>query len=166
MAQARIARMIANTQHLEPALLRAGLVPLKAAQERIDAGGPGWAPNVTHTPLLHQTGRLLSSLTVGSAGEVQRVTSDEIVVGTNVPYATWIQGGTGIFGPSGSPIAPKNSSAFVFNIGGHKIFARSIKGMPARRFLFIDEKIAETVRRIFAKHVFGADIHEVAEMPL
>lgn len=159
--RARLARMTEATQKLEPALLRSGLVALKAAQQRINSGGPGWAPNASATPLLHQTGRLLASLTVGSSDGVSHVSGSEIVVGTNLKYARWLQDGTGIFGPTGTPITPKNGQFLVFTIGGAKIFARSVKGMEKRPFLFIDEKIATTVRRIFAKHIIGDAIAEV-----
>lgn len=161
--RARLARMTANTQNLEPALLRSGLVVLKAAQQRINSGGPGWAPNATGTPLLHQTGRLLSSLTVGGADSVSQVSGSEIVVGTNVKYARWLQDGTGIFGPTGEPITPKNGKFLVFNLGGAKIFARSVKGTPPRRFLFVDDQIATRVRAIFAKHVLGGDVTQLPE---
>ncbi len=153
--QAKIDGIRARTADLEPGLLRAGIVALKAAADRIDSGGPGWAPNITGTPLLHQTGRLLSSLTVGASGNVDDLSSNSIVVGTNVRYAAWLQIGTGIFGPRGAPITPTSAQALVFNVGGTRIFAKSIKGTPPRRFLFIDEAVAEKVREVFANYIFG-----------
>lgn len=76
-------------------LLRAGIVVLKAATQRIDAGGPGWPENKTHTPLLHRTGRLLRSLTANGSGDnVMSVSGAEIEVGTNVEYARYLQEGT------------------------------------------------------------------------
>jgi phage gpG-like protein len=152
--RARLERMRSATQNLQPALLRSGLVAMKAAQDRIDAGGPGWAPNLSHTPLLHRTGRLLASLTVGGSGSVSQLTTNEIVVGTNVEYAVWLQDGTGIYA-GGSPITPKSKKFLAFDIGGTHVFVRSIKGTPSRRFLFIDQQVSDRVAEIFAKHVMG-----------
>ena len=148
--RARLDAMIKTTENLEPTLLRAGLVPLKAAQDRIDAGGPGWAPNSTGTPLLHATGRLLSSLTVGGAGNTSSVSGATVTVGTNVNYATWLQNGTGIYGASGSPITAKDGGPLVFQLGPAKIFAKSVKGVRPRAFLYIDKDVATGVRRVFA----------------
>ena len=151
--QTKIDAISARTRDLKPPLLRAGIVALKAAQDRIDAGGPGWAPNKSGTPLLHQTGRLLSSLTVGGQAAVNDLNETDIVVGTNVQYAAYLQKGTGLFGPTGTPITSKSGGPLVFTIGGRKIFARSTQGTPARPFLFIDEQIAERVRDIFATYI-------------
>lgn len=79
---------------LRKRLLRAGIVVLKAAIERIDAGGPGWAPNKTHTPLLHRTGTLLRSLTANASGNITSVQGSTVEVGTNVEYARFLQDGT------------------------------------------------------------------------
>ncbi len=147
----RLNAMRERTTHLEPALLRAGLVALKAAADRIDAGGPGWAPNVTGTPLLHQTGRLLSSLTVGAPGNIAQLDGDSIIVGTNVRYAAWLQGGTGIYGPSGKKIVPKEKKALAFALG---VF-HSVKGTPPRKYLFIDGQVAERVSNVFAAYIMG-----------
>jgi len=79
---------------LRKRLLRAGIVVLKAATERIDAGGPGWAPNKTHTPLLHRTGTLLRSLTANASGNITAIEGSTVEVGTNVEYARYLQEGT------------------------------------------------------------------------
>jgi phage gpG-like protein len=140
--------------NLQPALLRAGIVVLKAAADRIDSGGPGWAPNITGTPLLHQTGRLLSSLTIGGPDDIADVSSTSITVGTNVAYAGWLQVGTGIFGPSGQRIKPTTAKALAFN----GMMFSSIAGSPARPFLFIDANVAETVRTVFASYVLEGSV--------
>jgi phage gpG-like protein len=143
--RARIAAMKAATEHLEPALLRAGISVLRAAQDRIDAGGPGWPPNKTGTPLLHRTGRLLGSLTVGAAANISRlVDGNEIIVGTNVRYARWLQDGTKAHG-RGSPLAQR-----------HGPRARASGGIPARKFLVIDSQGERVISKIFADHIMGA----------
>jgi phage gpG-like protein len=129
------------------------MVVLKAAADRIDSGGPGWAPNITGTPLLHQTGRLLSSLSIGAAGNVDDITQNTISVGTNVAYAAWLQIGTGIFGPKGERITPKSANALAFPIGGKMMFFSSIAGAPPRRFLYVDQAVADQVRTVFARYI-------------
>jgi phage gpG-like protein len=151
--RAEFAAMLERTQNLEPALLRAGLVPLKAAMDRIDAGGPGWPPNKTHTPLLHRTGRLLSSLTVGASDNVVEINGNSIVVGTNVRYAVWLQDGT-----RGS-IRARKQNQIASRLGGAGFLSHSgaerSGGLPPRRFLFIDGQVAERVSNIFAAYVMG-----------
>lgn len=153
----RLEKMQAATQNLQPGLLRAGVVATTAAKDRIDAGGPGWPPNATETSLLHRTGRLLASLTAGASGSVSSLSSDTIEVGTNVRYARWLQEGTGIYGPSGEPIRPKNGKVLSFMLGNRRVFAKSVKGTPPRPYLFIDEKVAEAIRDVFAEHVMGGE---------
>jgi phage gpG-like protein len=151
--RARLAKMKAATENVEPALLRAGVVVLKAAQDRIDAGGPGWPPNKTGTPLLHRTGRLLSSLTVGAAGNVERVSPTEIVVGTNVRYAAFLQNGTvGV-------IRARKQNRLAASLGAAGFLAHSHAersgGLPPRPYLFVDQQVADRVAAIFAKYVMG-----------
>lgn len=182
--RARLARMRENSANLSPALLRSGAAVLKAARERIDAGGPGWAPNISHTSILHGTGRLLSSLTPGGTDNVTEVSGNTIQIGTNLPVAPWLQDGTGIYGPRGEPIRPLVTEGFgrgservprsalqkhiagqtgifgdpsvlAFPIGGKMSFFKSVKGSPPRPFLYIDERLAEIVRKIFADYVMG-----------
>lgn len=43
---------------------------------------------------------------------------------------TYLEEGTGIYGPSGKPIVPIHSKALRFTVGGNQIFAKSVKGMP------------------------------------
>jgi phage gpG-like protein len=148
--------MRTNAADLEPALLRSGIVALKAAAQRIDAGGPGWPPLVgpPHS-MLHVTGRLLASLTVGGSGNVLDIGSDQVTVGTNLQYAKWLQEGTGIYGSTGQPIVPKSGKALRFQLGGAVVFARSVKGVPPRRFLFIDDAVAKAVKNVFAAHILA-----------
>lgn len=104
-------------------------------------------------------GRLRGSITVTTVrtnGATGPVTAVE--VGTNVKYAMMVHNGTGVYGPTGTPIRPKNGRLLVWSVGsqvqkfryqgstyhrtfrgqvqrGRQIFARSVKGQPANPFL-------------------------------
>lgn len=58
-------------------------------------------------------------------------------IGSNLPYAIWVEQGTGIYGPSGSPITPRNGRYLVFTPRGatKPVFARSVRGRRATPFL-------------------------------
>ncbi|EGQ21073.1 MULTISPECIES: hypothetical protein [Sporosarcina] len=43
---------------------------------------------------------------------------------------TYLEEGTGIYGPRGTPIVPVRSKALRFTVGGSQIFAKEVKGMP------------------------------------
>lgn len=131
-----------SNQGLRPALLRAGIVELKAATERIDAGGPGWAPNLTRTPILHKTGALLRSLTVGGSMNVDNIQDTTITVGTNLNYARYLQEGTTSHA-RGTPLSGMKQGPRRYRTGG----------MPARPYLFIDEQVATKIRDIFSSYV-------------
>ena len=62
-------------------------------------GSPRWSPRkpqtppVTH-PLLRRTGRLYNSLTKPGGENIFRVTKSNLVFGTSVPYARYLEEGT------------------------------------------------------------------------
>lgn len=58
-------------------------------------------------------------------------------IGTNVKYAYWVHQGTGIYGPRGARIYPKNGKFLRFKPRGGKgyVFARSVKGIRPNPFL-------------------------------
>ena len=142
--RARLDGMRERTADMSPGLLRAGLVAVKAAKEHIDSGGdPPWKQNRAGTPLLHKTGRLLNSLTIGSPDGVLNVSGNSIVVGTNVPYARYLQEGTDSHA-RGTPLVRAQ---------GPRRYATG--AMPARPFLYIDEKIAQTIHNVFSAYIFG-----------
>jgi phage gpG-like protein len=172
--RARVDGIIERTRNLSPGLLRAGVIALDGAKEHIEEGGPGWPANISGTPLLRKTGRLFNSLTAQSGGDtILRVDADVVEAGTNVNYARLLQGGTGIYGERGQRIRPNHeavgnaaetgifhegrSPALSFTLGGKRVFYSSIKGTPKRRFLYIDEKIAASVRASFAEYIMGAN---------
>jgi phage gpG-like protein len=76
------------------------------------------------------TGRLRSSITL-------RVLADRVTVGTNVTYGLYVHEGTGVYGHRHAPIYPVRSRYLVFTPKGETqpVFARSVRGMPARPFL-------------------------------
>jgi hypothetical protein len=155
--RARIEAMKARAADPRPGLLRAGMVVLRAAKDHIKSGagdeGP-WPPNISGTPLLFKSGRLINSLTIGGPENFMQLDSSSIEVGTSVKnYPRWLQEGTGIYGPTGQRIFPKNKKALAFNGPGGRIVVRSIKGTPKRRFLYVDSAIAERVRSVFSEYI-------------
>jgi len=174
--RARLSGIEQRSANLEPGLLRAGVAALDTFKERIETGGPGWKANISGTPLLRSTGRLFSSLTAGAADDILAVDGDSVTAGTNVNYASLLQGGTGVFGPRGQRIFPKHTEtrvqtvkrgglgafqefadepALAFMVGGKMMFRRSIAGSPQRPFIYIDDKLAQTVRQIFVEYIMG-----------
>ena len=92
-------------------------------------------------------GRLRGSLTLEMRSEgglpIARV-------GSNLPYARYVHDGTGIYGPRGDVIRPRNAQVLAWPVknnsgvgnrrysGGktaNYAFARSVRGMPGRPFL-------------------------------
>lgn len=60
----------------------------------------------------------------------------EVVVGAAAEYAVYVEYGTGIHGPKGTPIVPVNAQALQIPVGGGEfIYRRSVKGMKAQPFL-------------------------------
>ncbi len=67
---------------------------------------------------------------------LREVKGDTGKVGSNVPYAKYQEFGTGIYGPKGSPITPKNGLFLAWKTkSGTWARARSVKGSPAKHFL-------------------------------
>lgn len=58
-------------------------------------------------------------------------------IGSNLPYAIYVHEGTGVYGPKGTPIVPRNGRYLVFTPKGSKtkVFAKSVRGMRGRPFL-------------------------------
>jgi hypothetical protein len=85
-----------------------------------------------------KTSTLARSWTAQVDQETQVVTEGR--VGSPLPYARYVNEGTGIFGPKKSPIVPRTARAlrlpFVEARGGATkvMFRRSIKGMPATHY--------------------------------
>lgn len=57
-------------------------------------------------------------------------------VGTNVEYARFVHDGTGIYGPMGTPILPKNGKYLAWrNKAGKMVYAKKVLGMKPNPFL-------------------------------
>jgi hypothetical protein len=50
-------------------------------------------------------------------------------------YAKYVNFGTGIYGPSHSPITPKKGKYLAFKIGNKMIFTKSVKGQKPNDFM-------------------------------
>ena len=104
-------------------LLKRGLLVETAAKKNLGAG-----------PKRVNTGRLRASITH------QFITVNgmpAMIVGTNVVYAIYVHDGTGIYGPKGQRIHPKNKRAMRWKgkgVTGY-IFAKSTAGMRPNPFL-------------------------------
>lgn len=55
-------------------------------------------------------------------------------VSVDAKYGQFIEQGTGIYGPSGSPIVPKTAKVLAWKGAAGMVFARSVKGMRAKPF--------------------------------
>lgn len=159
----RVNKMISNAQELDAPLKLAGQYVLKSAKKRIDAGGPGWPPNKTGTPLLRRTNRLYNSLQMGGDDNVASLEDFSIRVGTNVvspkgfPYPRALQEGTGIYGPRGTPIKKSVKINAALGAGGIK---KEYKGMKPRPFLLIDDQNAKVIARIFGTYIIEGKMEE------
>lgn len=101
-----------------------------------------------HTPV--KTGRLRGSISL-------TLTPTTALISTEVPYAEWVHGGTGIYGPSRTPITPKHKSIMASKTnpgwgtrskGGYYIIGRSQKGQKPNPFM---ERAAEEAKPLIFK---------------
>lgn len=81
-----------------------------------------------------------------------KVFDDYAIVGTNVEYAKYQEYGTGIYGKTGQPIRPRNAKVLSFVIGGTRVFAREVRGTPAKKFMeaglkMVQSKIATVIAK-------------------
>lgn len=59
-------------------------------------------------------------------------------VGVNlgtVPYARYVEEGTGIYGPAGQPIRPVKAKVLAWKAGGQWIIARQVRGMKPWHYM-------------------------------
>lgn len=79
------------------------------------------------------TGRLRASITADVVGRGSTLAGR---VGTNVAYAPYVHGGTGIYGPSGQPIRPKTATYLTWTPrGGDAVYAPEVRGQRGVPFL-------------------------------
>lgn len=120
-------------------LLRGLLVETAAKRNLAGVGGPKRI----------DTGRLRASITTQLVRDVGG--GPAVVIGTNVKYALYVHEGTGIYGPKGKPIRPRQAKALRFKLPrgtlvkqtrkkgkkgrGNWIYAKEVKGIPPNHFL-------------------------------
>jgi HK97 gp10 family phage protein len=116
-----------------------------------------------------KTGHLQSSIT----HEITKATKTEVEgrVGSNVLYAPYVELGTGVYGPSKTPIRPKNKKVLAWVSTGARpttaagwkqaqlenraVFAREVRGMRPKPFLlpaFINNlgKLVEVLKKVLS----------------
>lgn len=73
----------------------------------------------------------------------------------------WLNDGTGIYGPRGTPIVPVHATALRFKIGGHWISTKSVKGIKPTHFVdkarddaeaFFMTEMAQQLNAVIAAH--------------
>lgn len=89
--------------------------------------------NLERAPRRVDTGRLRSDI------HVVMVTINGVPaarIGFNVFYGLYVHDGTGIYGPKGTPIFPKQAKMLRWRTkGGKYVYATSVKGMKPNPFL-------------------------------
>lgn len=116
------------------------------ARKMLQAGNIGRNHAVQHAPV--DRGHLKNSITLDVLVDAGHLT---VRWGSNLPYAIWVEKGTGIYGPRGAPIRPRRARFLVWegrlDFAGTSsarlrprsrrglIFARQVRGRPATPFL-------------------------------
>lgn len=64
-------------------------------------------------------------------------TALSFTVTNSIPYAKWVNDGTGIYGPRLRPIVPKKKTtkALHWQVGGGSFFAASVKGQKGQKYV-------------------------------
>jgi hypothetical protein len=82
------------------------------------------------------TGRLLRSIRV-SPVRSNGASELSVQIGSDLPYALWVEEGTGVFGPHGTPITPRTAPVMVFysRVYGGRVVTRNVIGQVGKHFL-------------------------------
>lgn len=163
-----LAEMVARARNLPPAFKRGAILLLTDAQGKIRSKNDGtWKPTLESTfgTALFRNGALFRSLTYGAAENLFADIPGGVRVGSNLRtpdgrfnIGRLMQEGTGIYGPRGRKIEAKPGRRLAFRVNGGMIFARSVKGSPARPFMYIDEENAQRVGAIFLRYVTQGEL--------
>ena len=74
-------------------------------------------------------------------------------------HAVWVEEGTGVFGPTGQIITPKNALKLRFVArDGAVIFTKSILGMPGRSFVedaFDEDNVVDRIADLVVENLFS-----------
>lgn len=136
--QAPSALITVNEQLAEEAisLIREGF------SNSTDPYGTAWAPLVLRDGLpLQDTGGMKA------AWFRQRVSASGFIVANAKSYASFHQGGTGIYGPRQQRIVPIRAK--VLKLGKTGMVARSVRGTPRRRMVPERGRLPESWKRRF-----------------
>lgn len=72
---------------------------------------------------------------------------DEIHIRSPAKYVKFVNDGTGVFGPRGTPIIhPSIGKKFAFQVGGKMIYTNVIQGQRGQHF--VEKSIAETQSKL------------------
>jgi len=83
-----------------------------------------------------RTRNLGRSITKGPVEQKGNTYSIEVGTGKNIPYAIYVEHGTGIYGIKGQPIRPKKGKFLVWKAAsGQMIFAKQVSGFPGWHFM-------------------------------
>lgn len=76
-----------------------------------------------------------------------KVTDDEIEIKTPAKYATFVNDGTGIYGPHKTPIYSKTiGKPLAFQVGGKMVFVKMIRGQKPQKF--VEKSISQTEEKL------------------
>lgn len=132
-----LARLADGSADTLPLMSHIGSVLENGILERLQTtktapDGTPWAPNRAGTPILVDSGNLLT--TVGFFA-----TPNEVEVGASAPYAHVHQ--------EGAVIKPKSKSMLRFMVGGRAVFAREVT-IPARPFVGVSAEDETEIERV------------------
>lgn len=73
--------------------------------------------------------------TAASQWYVSEPLDGKITISNETPFLPFLIEGTGIYGPRGKAITPKNSNLLSWVQGGMRIFAKSVRGIQPQTFV-------------------------------
>jgi hypothetical protein len=84
----------------------------------------------------HSSGALPASIRYTTA-ELRGTKEVVAQVGSDLEHALWVEEGTGVFGPRGTPITPRSAAFLVFESEefGRRIIASEVQGQPGKHYL-------------------------------
>lgn len=144
MAQVRV---VMNAAAVQQALRSSNGPVVRDLRKRADRVRNAAIRNLTASGAV-DTGALRASVTVEMSSSPSGVPMAR--VGTNLPYGRYVEEGTGIYGPKGRPIRPKNGRLLRWPVKNNSgsgrrryrggatakyAFAPSVKGMRPRPWL-------------------------------
>ena len=115
-----------DTSRIKRAVQEYALQRAETLADRFVEVARGYAPR--------RTSRGADSIEVASVAPSSSGVRIQITVGEQ--YMRFQNEGTGVYGPAGRPITPKNGNVLVFDslIGGGLVFARSVRGTEPTHF--------------------------------